>query len=490
MHQLTIIGLGASDFEQLQIGVYRKLQQAKKIYVRTIDHPVLNELATEGIEFESFDHVYEKHDDFRPVYEEIVATLLSYVEKEDIMYAVPGHPLVAELTVQLLIEAEKEGKVKLNIEGGQSFLDPIFGALRIDPIDGFQLVDGTTFSAHEVNMKQHLLIAQVYDTFSASEVKLTLMEKYSEDYPVTIVTAAGSKDEKLRTVPLYELDRAAEIDNLTTVYVPPVTNRDEALREWSTFREIISTLRGPNGCPWDQQQTHESLKRYMLEEVHEFLQTVDEQDDEHMIEELGDVLLQVFLHAQIGEDEGFFNLEDILEAISTKMIRRHPHVFSDATVDSVEEVNANWEKIKRKENANGEIPEPLLKGEYRATSSLQTSYNYQRRAAKVGFEWPSTDGVWEKFSEEWQEFRAEVTNGTNETRLDEFGDVLFTLVNIARVYKISAEDAMLHANRKFASRFGYVEAQVMAGKKDFKAYTFEELDAFWNEAKLQGGNKV
>lgn len=204
MHQLTIIGLGASDFEQLQIGVYRKLQQAKKIYVRTIDHPVLNELATEGIEFESFDYIYEKHDDFRPVYEEIVETLLSYVEKEDIMYAVPGHPLVAELTVQLLIKAEKEGKVKLNIEGGQSFLDPIFGALRIDPIDGFQLVDGATFSSHEVNMKQHLLIAQVYDTFSASEVKLTLMEKYREDYPVTIVTAAGSKGEKLRTVPLYE----------------------------------------------------------------------------------------------------------------------------------------------------------------------------------------------------------------------------------------------------------------------------------------------
>ncbi|MBK3496910.1 nucleoside triphosphate pyrophosphohydrolase [Viridibacillus sp. YIM B01967] len=487
MHQLTVIGLGAGDFEQLQMGVYRKLQQAKKIYVRTMDHPVLHELVAEGIQLESFDNIYEKHDDFRPVYEEIVATLLDYVEQEDIMYAVPGHPLVAELTIQLLIEAEKEGKVNLKIEGGQSFLDPIFGALRIDPIDGFQLVDGTTFSAHEVNMHHHLLIAQVYDTFSASEVKLTLMEKYREDYPVTIVTAAGSVGEKLRTVPLYELDRAAEIDNLTTVYVPPVANRDEALREWSTFREIISTLRGPNGCPWDQKQTHESLKRYILEEVHEFLQTIDEQDDEHMIEELGDVLLQVFLHAQIGEDEGFFNLEDILEAVSAKMIRRHPHVFGDITVENVEEVNANWEKIKNEEQAIDDTTKPLLNGEYRAASSLQTSYNYQRRAAKVGFDWPTTDGVWGKFVEEWQEFRVEVTNGTNETRLDEFGDVLFTLVNIARVYKISAEDAMLHANRKFARRFAYVEEQVMAGNKDFKAYTFEELDAFWNEAKNQEG---
>lgn len=483
MHQLTIIGLGAGDFEQLPIGVYRKLKQAKKICVRTKEHAVLDELTEEGIEFESFDAIYEKHDDFLPVYQEIVATLLGYLETEDIIYAVPGHPLMAEMTVQLLIEAEKEGKVQLKIEGGQSFLDAVFGALRIDPIEGFELVNGTTFSIHQVNMYKHLLIAQVYDQFSASEVKLTLLEKYHPDYPVTIVTAAGSKDEKIRTVPLHELDHVAEINNLTTVYVPPIQNKEDALREWSTFRDIISTLRSPEGCPWDRTQTHESLKRYMLEEVHEFLQAIDEQDDEHMIEELGDVLLQVFLQAQIAEDAGYWNLEDALAGVAEKMIRRHPHVFGNVHVDSVEDVNANWEKIKKKEHQDLNDNEPLLKGEYRATSSLQTSYNYQRRAAKVGFEWPTIDGVWNKVKEEWEEFRQEIENGTTETRLDEFGDVLFTLVNLARVYKISAEDAMLHANEKFAKRFGYVEKQVMSGRKDFKAYTLEELDQFWQEAK-------
>ncbi|WP_102693372.1 bifunctional methyltransferase/pyrophosphohydrolase YabN [Rummeliibacillus pycnus] len=482
MYQLTVIGLGAGDFEQLPIGVYRKLKQAKKICVRTKEHAVLDELAEEGIEFESFDTIYEKHHDFLPVYQEIVATLLKYIETEDVIYAVPGHPLMAEMTVQLLIEAEKQGKVQLKIEGGQSFLDAIFGALRIDPIDGFELVNGTTFSIHEVNMYKHLLIAQVYDQFSASEVKLTLLEKYHPDYPVTIVTAAGSKDEYIRTVPLHELDHSTKINNLTTVYVPPVKDKQDALREWSTFRGIISTLRSPEGCPWDRAQTHESLKRYMLEEVHEFLQAIDEQDDEHMIEELGDVLLQVFLQAQIAEDSGYWNLEDILEGISGKMIRRHPHVFGDVKVNSVEDVNVNWEKIKKKEHQNDNV-EPLLKGEYRATSSLQTSYNYQRRAAKVGFDWPTIEGVWDKVSEEWQEFRQEIESGTPETKLDEFGDLLFTLVNLARAYKISAEDAMLHANAKFAKRFGYVEQKVMAGRKDFKNYTFEELDQFWQEAK-------
>ncbi len=463
------------------MGVYKKLKAARKLYVRTVDHPVLEELSAEGLQFESFDAVYEKHNSFQPVYEEIAEKLVAATANEDVMYAVPGHPLVAEQTVQLLIAAADEGKVKLVIEGGQSFLDPIFGALKIDPIEGFQLLDGTSFSMHDINMRQHILIAQVYDTFSASEVKLTLMEKYDDEYPVTVVTAAGSSQEKLVTVPLYELDQSVEVDNLTTVYVPPVKSQEDALRDWTTFRQIIAVLRGPNGCPWDQKQTHESLKKYLLEEAHEYLAAVDAEDDFAMIEELGDVLLQVFLHAQIGEDQGYFTLEDVLASISEKMIRRHPHVFGDVSVEDAEGVVANWEVIKAEEK--GISDKLLLKEEYRASSALQTAYNYQKRAAKVGFDWPDVDGAWDKFAEEWQEFRNEVTKGTSASRLDEFGDVLFTLVNLARFYKLSPEEAMLHANEKFASRFGYVEAKVKESGKPFSDYTLEQLDAFWNEAK-------
>ncbi|WP_342535242.1 nucleoside triphosphate pyrophosphohydrolase [Lysinibacillus sp. FSL K6-1151] len=481
MKTLTIIGLGAGDFNQLQMGVYRKLKAAKKLYVRTIDHPVLEELAAEGVKFESFDKVYEKHDAFQPVYAEIANALIEAAAVEDIMYAVPGHPLVAEQTVQLLIAAADEGKIKLVIEGGQSFLDPIFGALKIDPIEGFQLLDGTSFSMHDINMRQHILIAQVYDTFSASEVKLTLMEKYDDEYPVTVVTAAGSAQEQIVTVPLYELDQSVEVNNLTTVYVPPVKSQEEALKDWTTFRQIIATLRGPNGCPWDQKQTHESLKKYLLEEAHEYLAAIDAEDDFAMIEELGDVLLQVFLHAQIGEDEGYFTLEDVLASISEKMIRRHPHVFGDVAVEDADDVVANWEAIKAEEK--GTSDKPLLDEEYRASSALQTAYNYQKRAAKVGFDWPDVDGAWDKFVEEWQEFRQEVTKGSNASRLDEFGDVLFTLVNLARFYKLSPEEAMLHANEKFARRFGYVEEQVKISGKSFSDFTLEQLDAFWNEAK-------
>ena len=473
--------MGAGDFDQLQMGVYKKLKAAKKLFVRTVDHPVLEALSAESLQFESFDAVYEKHSSFQPVYEEIVERLVEATTFGDVMYAVPGHPLVAEQTVQLLIAASDTGRINLVIEGGQSFLDPIFGALKIDPIEGFQLLDGTSFSMHDINMRQHILIAQVYDTFSASEVKLTLMEKYDDEYPVTVVTAAGSSQEKLITVPLYELDQSVEVNNLTTVYVPPVKSQEEALRDWSTFRQIIATLRGPNGCPWDQKQTHESLKKYLLEEAHEYLAAVDAEDDLAMIEELGDVLLQVFLHAQIGEDQGYFTLEDVLASISEKMIRRHPHVFGDVSVEDAEGVVTNWEAIKAQEK--GESDKPLLEEEYRSSSALQTAFNYQKRAAKVGFDWPDVDGAWNKFSEEWQEFRQEVTKGTNASLLDEFGDVLFTLVNLARFYKLSPEEAMLHANEKFARRFGYVEKRIKESGKPFSEYTLEQLDAFWNEAK-------
>lgn len=480
MH-ITIMGLGASDYEQLPIGIYKKLKEAKKVFVRTMEHPVLRVLQDEGIQFESFDQVYEKHDTFLPVYQEIVEHLLEAAQSEPIVYAVPGHPLVAEQTVQLLIEAEREGKVQLAIEGGQSFLDPIFAALKIDPIEGFQLLDGTNFSIHDVNMRSHVLIAQVYDQFSASEVKLTLMEKYRDDYPITVVTGAGSSNELIKTIPLYELDQAMELNNLTTIYVPPVKSHLDALKDWTTFRNIIATLRGPNGCPWDRKQTHESLKKYLIEETHEFLAAVDEKDDFGMVEELGDILLQVFLHAQIGEDEGYFNLEEVLESISEKMIRRHPHVFGDLSVKDADEVVLNWEEIKKQEK--GEQKESLLKGEYRPNSSLQTSYNYQKKAATVGFDWPDASGALSKFDEEWKEFREELEKGNNESIMDEFGDVLFTLVNIARFYNISPEEAMVHANEKFARRFRFVEEQVRKSGKNFQDFTLEQLDEFWNEAK-------
>ncbi|BCB01928.1 nucleoside triphosphate pyrophosphohydrolase [Bacillus sp. KH172YL63] len=481
MNTITIVGLGAGDIEQLPLGVYRAIKNSSHLYLRTEKHPVVTDLSSEGITFETFDSVYEKHDRFEDVYEEIVRELVSESGKHPLVYAVPGHPLVAEKAVQMLLDLQKEGKVQVEIGGGQSFIDPLFAAVGADPIDGFQLLDGTSLKLHDVHMNQQLIIGQVYDAFIASEVKLTLMEMYPYDYEVMLVTAAGSKEEKVEAVPLVELDRVANLSNLTSLYVPAVKEMDATYKQFATLREVIATLRGPDGCPWDKEQTHHSLKKYLLEETYELLEAIEEEDIDHMIEELGDVLLQVMLHAQIGEDEGMFTMEEVIEGLASKMVRRHPHVFGNVQADDSEQVKANWDEIKKQEKSQDH--EPMLKNTAKGMPALMKAYEYQKKAAKVGFDWADPEGAWEKVWEEMKEFENEVKNDSKHHMTKEFGDLLFALINVARFHKIFPEEALAMTNTKFYRRFSYVEEQVLKSGKAFEDYTLEELDQYWDEAK-------
>jgi len=484
--KIEIVGLGAGDLEQLPVGIYKKLLQAPLLFLRTKEHPVIPELEQEGLTYTSFDSIYEKYDQFESVYEEITRTLLSKAQTDVITYAVPGHPLVAERTVQLLLEYGPSEGVEIIIGGGQSFLDPLFASLKIDPVEGFQLLDGTALSASKLQVDQHIIISQVYDQFVASNVKLTLMEKLPDDYQVYIVTAAGSKQEHIEKLPLYELDRNVSINNLTSVYVPPVTEEQILLKNFSKLRAIIAELRGPNGCPWDKEQTHESLKRYLIEETYEVIDAIDNEDIDHLIEELGDVLLQVMLHAQIGEDEGYFSIDDVIEGLSAKMIRRHPHVFGNAHAANSEEVLINWQEIKKQEKT--EASSSLLEGVSKSLPNLLRAYELQKKAAMVGFDWQEITPAVEKVKEELDEFVDEL-DGTTEGFIrakKEFGDLLFAFVNVARFLKINPEEALNETNQKFTRRFQYIEDKVKASGRPFEDYTLEELDKYWDEAKLTG----
>jgi tetrapyrrole methylase family protein / MazG family protein len=483
MNTITIVGLGAGDLEQLPLGVYRHIKKSETLFLRTKEHPVVKDLAEEGVAFHSFDEIYEKHDRFEQVYEEITEVLVSHAEKRPLVYAVPGHPLVAEKTVQLLLELHQQGKVDVKIGGGQSFIDALFASVGADPIDGFQLLDGTSLKLQDIHMNQQLIIGQVYDAFIASEVKLTLMELYPYDYEVMLVTAAGSKDERVEGIPLVELDRAAGLSNLTSLYVPAVKEMEASFKQYGTLREIISTLRGPDGCPWDKEQTHQSLKKYLLEETYELLEAIDEDDIDHIVEELGDVLLQVMLHAQIGEDEGMFTMEEVIETIASKMVRRHPHVFGSVEVENTEQVTANWEEIKQREKGRIEKTASILKDTAKGMPALMKAYEYQKKAAKVGFDWPDVKGAWAKVWEELKEFENEVENNSETAIKKEFGDILFALINVARFYKVFPEEALAMTNTKFYRRFSFVEERVRSSGKTFDDFTLEELDDFWNEAK-------
>jgi tetrapyrrole methylase family protein/MazG family protein len=320
------------------------LKRVDHVFLRTKEHPVVEALVAEDFKYTSFDEVYERHDSFEVVYTEIVQILLEANKQGDIVYAVPGHPMIAERTVQLLIESD----IEIEIKGGQSFLDDMFTSLKIDPIEGFQFFDATDFDPVNFSLQQHIVFCQVYNSDMASNVKLALLEILPYDYEVFIVRAAGTDEEVITKVALCELDHVTTLNNLTSVYVPPASK--ELLRqEFSSLRETIRILRGPNGCPWDKKQTHQSLKKNLIEETQELLEALDEEDDEHIIEELGDVLLQIMLHAQIGEDEGWFNMDDIICGLNEKLIRRHPHVFGDIKVKSPEEAIAIWNEMKKNE---------------------------------------------------------------------------------------------------------------------------------------------
>ncbi|MDQ0974202.1 tetrapyrrole methylase family protein/MazG family protein [Neobacillus niacini] len=481
---IEVLGLGAGDLEQLPFGVYKKIMKADHVYLRTKEHPVIAELVQEGLGFTSFDSVYEKHDQFEEVYQEIVQNLLEKAKAEQVIYAVPGHPLVAERTVQLLLEYGPKEDIDIIIGGGQSFIDAIFQSLKIDPVDGFQLLDGTLLKSSQLQIDQHIFISQVYDQFVASNIKLTLMERLPDDYEVVIVTAAGSRDERIERVPLYKLDRKVTLDNLTSVYVPPVQDEQIMLKNFSKLREIIAVLRGPNGCPWDKEQTHESLKKYLIEETYEVIEAIDSGDIDHLIEELGDVLLQVMLHAQIGEDEGYFAIEDVIEVLSEKMIRRHPHVFGDKKAENSKEVLRNWQEIKKQEKGEREFS--LLEGISKSMPNLLRAFEIQKKAAKVGFDWQEITPALEKVKEELEEFENEIKQASFVEAKKEFGDILFAIVNIARFLDINPEEALFGTNEKFIRRFQFIEERVKKSGKSVEEHSLEELDQFWDEAKSKG----
>lgn len=244
--------------------------------------------------------------------------------------------------------------------------------------------------------------------------------------------------------------------------------------------EVMDKLLAPGGCPWDREQTHLSLKRYLLEETYEVLEAIDEGDMHKLCEELGDLLLQVVFHAALATKDNRFTMNDVVQGITEKMIRRHPHVFSDVTVSGTQEVLKNWEAIKAEEKG-GKIPKSVLGVVPKDLPSLMYALKVQEKAAKNGFDWPEIKGAWDKVYEELTELEAAI-KGPGDT-YEELGDLLFAVVNVARFLKINPEEALLATIRKFRWRFTFIENKVDKNGKTIEEYSLEELDKWWEESK-------
>lgn len=469
---LHIAGLGPGSASLLTVAARELLASGLPVLLRTAHHPTVAELDPGGM-WASCDDIYQRGLSFDEAYAAVVQRVIAFAEAGDGVYAVPGHPLMAEATVTRVLAAGMERGITMKLYPGVSFADVAATALGVD-FERVQLCDAL---ALRLDAQRPALISQVFDRDAAAGLKLALLDVYPPEHAVTVLRALGSAEERVETVPLAELDRRPW-SYLDSVFVPALA-AEEDLRRFDGLHAIVARLHAPGGCPWDREQTHVSLRQHLLEECYETLDAIDAGDSGRLTEELGDVLLQVLMHAEVGLREGTFGLADVVEHIGRKLVRRHPHVFGDTTAASAEEVALNWDALKQQEKPRSSI----LEGIPPALPALAESQSIQGRARRVGFDWPDVEGPLEKLTEELSEFaRAEAGDGDRE---DEFGDILFVVANVAQRLGLDAEQALRGANAKFRRRFGLVEELARERALDLRDLDLAGLDALWDEAKAR-----
>lgn len=472
---MIVVGLGPGGTDHVTQQTLRVIADVPHRYLRTGRHPSAA-LVPDAV---TFDDVYEQADTFADVYAEIADRLVRAAEEHGaVLYAVPGSPLVLERTVATLRADER---IDLVVHPAMSFLDVVYARLGIDPVEeGVTLVDGHEFATAAAGNPGPLLVAHTHANWVLSDIKLAV-ESATGDEPVVILQRLGTDDECITHTTWAELDRTVEADHLTSIYVPRLGAPVGA--ELVRFHQLARTLR--EQCPWDQEQTHASLVRYLLEETYEVVDALDALDpddpstDDALVEELGDLLYQIEFHATIAEQEGRFTMADVAQGVHDKLVRRHPHVFGDVVADDTGTVLSNWDAIKREEKQRTSVFEGIPNSQ----PSLSYADAVQRKAAKLGFDWPDVDGALPKIAEEAEELR-EVAHGGDEARVrDELGDLLFAVVNVARHLGVEPEGALRAATQKFRGRFEQVERLARERGIDLHTAGLTTLDALWDEVK-------
>ena len=480
--RIVVAGLGPGGRDHIAAETLAAIERIPHRYLRTSVHPSAS-LVTDA---QSFDELYESADRFEDVYAEIVERLVAAAtEHGEIVYVVPGSPLVLERSVRTLRDDER---VTLEILPAMSFLDVVWARLGIDPVEtGVRLVDGHEFATAAAGHTGPLLVAHTHANWVLSDIKLAVDDPDGrlDDTPVVLLRALGTADEQVVETTWAEMDHTIEADHLTSLYVPTLDVPVGA--GYVRFHQLARTLR--EQCPWDIEQTHQSLVPYLIEESYEVVDAIqalgdDPSSDELLIEELGDLLYQIEFHATIAEQEGRFTIADVTRGIHDKLVRRHPHVFGDehgvtTDVDGTEQVLANWEEIKRAEKGRTSV----FDGVPMSLPALSYAHKVQKKAAKTGFDWADVTGALPKIAEEADELVAAAADGDGEATTDELGDLLFAVVNVARHLRVDPESALRSAANKFRRRFEAVEGLATERGIDIHTSGLDELDALWDEVK-------
>ncbi len=474
--RITIVGLGPAGSELVTPQTLDAIRHSSRHFLRTRRHPAA-EVVPGGV---SFDSVYDRAENFADVYLEIAETLIGEAANEDLLYAVPGSPLVLERTVELLRQAAALLRVEIELLPAMSFLDVAWATLEVDPVEaGVRLVDGHGFATAAAGQTGPLLVAHCHASHVLSDIKLAVDEPPPS---VLVLQRLGLPDEAVFEVDWADLDREVEADHLTSIYIPEMA--EPVAAEFARFDELVRVLR--ERCPWDRDQTHSSLRRHLLEETHEALEALDARAgiedsevhdllDDHLAEELGDLLYQIFFHARVGAERGAFTVADVVRGIHDKLVLRHPHVFGDVEADDSSTVLRNWEQIKAEEKGR----DSAMDGIPPALPGLMLAMKVQTRAASAGFDWTGGPEVaFRDVEDELAEVRADPSE-------HEVGDLLFAAVQVARRLDHDPEAALRAAAQRFARRFGVVEQLAAEAGVDLTALDEAELTALWQTAKSQ-----
>ena len=478
---IKIVGLGPGAPESLTIGAVEALENSKNLYFRTEKHPTEDYLKKRLESFNTCDNYYEEGHSFDEVYSNIAKNIIKeYKKSGELVYAVPGHPLVAERSVVNLINLCKENDIEYKILPAVSFIDAMMDRLQIDPIEGLKVIDAFDIKNQILDKRIGTIITQVYNPLIASEVKLELLEYYNDETEIYYVRAAGIEgEESIRKIPIYELDMQEDIDYLTSVYIPKDVNNK---KDFYDLIHTIEMLRGEDGCSWDREQTHESIKNSLLEEAYEVVEAIEDENIDGLIEELGDVLLQVVFHSVIGKEDGYFNVSDVIETITNKMIYRHPHVFKNKTDATSDEVLDSWDELKKKEK-NYETLTEEINGIAKTLPSLTKAHKVQKKVSKVGFDFENINEAIKKIEEEIREVLDVYKDNNREKIIDEMGDLLFACVNLSRLLNVDEEEALNKSTKKFIKRFKFIEDNILKQGKDFNNVTLDEMNTLWEDSK-------
>lgn len=474
---ITIVSLGPGDHRLLTMQSVEALKSARCLVLRTARHRVAAWLQEECVAFTDFDALYDQYEDFDEMHAAMAAKLWQMAGEHAVTFAV--------------IDAQTDGAVralrstvpedgKVTILPGVTMADACLSHLP----DGFENTGSVRImpAVDAVNASPDpavsLLITEVWDRVLAGDLKLMLTDLYGDELPVVLFPSSTKVNRKPVVLPLMEIDRQRTYDHTVCLYIPqtPLEKRDRFC--FADLLAVMKLLR--QRCPWDSEQTHQSLRKYLIEEAYEAATAIDDDDMDHLADELGDVLLQIVFHADIGRDAGEFTIADVTTAIVSKMIYRHAHIFGAVHCDTAEEVTASWEALKKAEKGLT-TQASVLADVTRGLPALMRAAKVQKKAAQVGFDWDDALGALPKVHEEADEVLAELH--AHRDPAEELGDLLFSCVNVVRLCGLEPEELLTAATEKFIRRFTAMENLIISDGKSLGGLTLAEMDVYWSRVK-------